>query len=336
VRPGVENFNQMNIAKVLAAYHIEYTDDTKQFSHNLYRDLSEITFLKRGFRKDPDFGNLYMLPTMSVDTLHSFMFYVRNSTDQHEQLRENMRAGLNFAAFHGKDFYNQYKKEWSALMRSSQYTPLSISFEEQVDVFRYASGMRCASQDAVSSFMSVTNHKLTRALKGVVESPLYYFCASLGILSSEDSTILRTDDRYAVAIPSGEGKSFLCRKFPSVFVDHDELLLPKLKTLKFFASGNPWKAEEARKYDFPGEDRRILLVHHPDNTTRQMIGSFITHFPTFVRINVFQRLLLSNPIKLTRDNRNALLVEIARKLEPDLFQGSKNLRFVDSSVCQNP
>jgi len=281
----------------------------------------DITFLKRGYRKDPEFGNLFMLPTMSKETLHSFMFYVRNSSDIQEQLRENMRAGLNFAAFHGRGFYNSYKKEWSDLLRSVQYTPLSISFEEQVDVFRYASGMRCSAQDAISSFMSLSNHKLTRAIKGVVESPLYYLCASLGVLSSEDSTVPRTDDRHAVAIPSGEGKSFLCRKFPHVFVDHDVLLLPRFKAHKFFSSGNPWKAEEARKYDFPIDDRRILLVHHPDNCKRIMIGSFITHFPTFVRVNAFQRLLLSNPLKLTRDNRNALLVDIARNLEPGLFQG---------------
>lgn len=324
VKDGYPEFNQGTITRVLAQYNIGYTTETKTDSQDVtYRSLKDVTFLKRGFRKDDAYGKLFWLPTMATETLESFMFYYRSSPEESEQLRENMRNGLMFAAFHGKEYYNKYKKRWSTHMLQYRITPISITFEEQVDVFKYTCGLQRASsqEGGMETFMKTTNSKLIRIITGVVESPAYYFCASLGLLAHEDSNLVRHDDRYAVAIPSGEGKSFLCRQFPHVFVDHDDLLIKQLKVTRFAGSGNPWKPEIARQYDFPSDDRRILLVHHPDNTNRQILGKFITHFPNFIRINALQRLLLQKPTKLPREERNAILVEMAREVEPGLFNG---------------
>nr|WKV33138.1 MAG: RNA-dependent RNA polymerase [Riboviria sp.] len=337
VHHSCDKFNQQNITAVLAEFGITYTMETKELETPKFRDLDSVTFLKRGFRRDPEFGSSFVLPTMSLETLESYFYYYRKSDDVEAQLRENMRAGLSFACFHGRTFYEAYLEKWMTLMEKHGLQPLCISFEEQVDNFLAISGAGGVKLDAnqtaricdakyasegMESFMSITNNKITRSVMGLLEAPLYYLCAVFG-LGSSSSSIQRSDDRWAVSIPSGEGKSTLSKKYPHVFVDHDELLLPLFsnQTVKEqLKSGLPWSPTIARTQDFPVEDRRILLVHHPDNTNRQMIGSVITHFPTFIRSNILQRLTQPTPFKMSRDERNAILLQIAQKLEPHLFE----------------
>lgn len=326
VKPGNEDYNQNRISEVFAEHGIEYTTENKETSSEPYRELESVTFLKRGFRRDPEFGKHFLLPTMSLETLVSFWFYYRRAPDMCEQLQENMRAGLSFAAFHGKEYYDLYLAAWKKLMRQVNFQPLQISFEEQVDIFHGVVGMQTGTAEgSIDKMQKLASTKAMRVLNAALASPLYYLSASLGILATDRTTPV-TDDRHAVAIPSGEGKSWLCKQFPEIFVDHDDLLI-KHNSIKTVAKETirgrfPWSADVARQYDFPKEDRRILLVHHPNNTNRQLLGSFITHYPTWIRINAVQRLRLNKPQKMTREERNAVLLSLAAEAEPQLFARS--------------
>jgi hypothetical protein len=336
VKPGWELFNQNSITEHLAAYNIEYTTELKDHKEvSDYRNLDTITFLKRGFRRDPEFGRLFVLPTMAKDTIESFFYYMHSTEDKEEQLLQNMRAGLNFAAFHGREYYNSYLNRWKFLMHSENFSTIHISFNEQIDIFRFNCSAGSTTEASMDSLMKISNSKACKTVLGMTQAIPYYLCAAIGIMSS-DVNIDRSDDRWAVAIPSGEGKSTLCRMFPGVFVDHDDLLLPTFNIKELVLKGKyPWSHDQARKYDYPPDDRRILLVHHPENTKRQMIGSFVTHFPKFVRINTIQRLKLKNPYKVDRDTRNSILINLARTLEPQLFTGSELNHLEPSLSCLN-
>ncbi|UHK03190.1 MAG: polyprotein [Hangzhou dicistro-like virus 1] len=344
VRPKAQKFNQSAITKVLEKYGITYTSETKTAEQFTFRNLDDLTFLKRGFRTDPEFGNTFRLPVMSEETLESYFYYYREADDVEEQLRENMRAGLLFAAFRGREFYDRYNEKWMRLMRSKNLRPMVISFDEWVDNFWVVCGLGgvplpkqalprteaikeasgTLEVEGMERFFRATNNPVTRTSLALLQAPLYYLCAALGI-GSRPLNHKATDDRWAVSIPSGEGKSFLTRLYPQVFVDHDELLLKRFgeQSTKERLMSLPWSAAEARKHDLPASDRRILLVHHPENTNRQIIGSFITQFPTFIRTNVIQRLNQYKPKVMGRDERNAYLLQIAKSLEPSLFAVSR-------------
>nr|WKV34446.1 MAG: RNA-dependent RNA polymerase [Riboviria sp.] len=325
-------FNQNTIAQALAKHGIIYTSEAKTGDTVPdSRPISEVTFLKRGFRTDSEFGKMFVLPTMSLTTLNSYFYYYRQSPDPEEQIIENQRSALLFAAFHGRQFYDEYLSHWQAFMHSVGMKSLQISFEEQVDAFHFCAGMTDLNPrkttrtghglmpEGMEKFMEITNSKPVRIVGGAIEAPFYAIASLLGLLSKGANP--PTDDRWAIAIPSGEGKSTLARQYPHLFADHDELLLPEFTKNKCRL---PWKSEVARKFDFPPEDRRVLLVHHPSNTNRRLVGSYITPFPTFIRTNCIQRLRLKNPTKMTIPERNILLVQLCSQLEPSLVEGKQN------------
>lgn len=341
-----EKFHQNSIADALLAHNIVYTSESKSSDAvENFRPLDETSFLKRGFRRDADFGRTFVLPTMSLDTLNSYFYYVRKSPNLEAQLQENQRSALIFAAFHGKEFYNKYLGRWKKYMKSAGLESLQISFEEQVDAFLYNAGvLDCKNlttrtekgpmPESMEGFMRITNSKPVRLVSGAIEAPFYCLASFLGILKKEQRTEPE-DDRWAVAIPSGEGKSYLCKHYPWLFADHDDLLLPKFSQNK---RSLPWSEETAREVDFPKEDRRVLLVHHPNNTKRRLVGSFITPYPSFIRMNCIQRLQLNKPIKLEREERNAMLVQLCSSLEPTLCRNYKRSEFTQythGSSCLN-
>ncbi|APG77413.1 hypothetical protein [Hubei picorna-like virus 45] len=326
VSDKVTKFNQKTLTASLAKFGIVFTNEMKDDSDvGEFRSLDEVTFLKRGFRKDPEVGHLFTLPVMSEETLHSYLFWYRATEEEdEEQLRQNMRAALNFAFFRGRTFYEWYNKLWKECMRKHGFNPLSISYDEQLDIFLNKAGalgeIAPAQVQGLDAFMKASNNKWSRRFCGVTESIFYYLCAGLNVFKCKNLKP-PSDDRWAVSIPSGEGKSTLCKMYPHIFVDHDELLLPKFQEIsKFNLSKLPWRAKIAREIDFPPEDRRILLVHSPANTKRNLIGCFVTPSPTYIRVNIFHRLLQNEPYVMDFSERNDTLLRLARKVEPGLFE----------------
>lgn len=325
-----DKFHQNSIAAALLEHNIVYTSEAKTGAAvPNFRPLDETTFLKRGFRRDANFGRSFVLPTMSLETLNSYFYYVRKSPNLQSQLQENQRSALLFAAFHGKEFYEDYSNKWKKYMKEANLESLHISFEEQVDAFLYNAGVldstslttrteKGSKTESMEGFMKFTNSKPVRYVGGAIEAPFYCLASLLGIMKKENN-LEPEDDRWAVAIPSGEGKSYLCEKYPWLFVDHDELLLPRFKDNK---TTLPWNEEIAREVDFPKEDRRVLLVHHPNNTKRRLVGSFITPYPSFIRMNCVQRLQLDKPMKMDKNDRNALLLQLCSLLEPTLCRSN--------------
>lgn len=106
---------------------------------------------------------------------------------------------------------------------------------------------------------------------------------------------LTTPNPLAICIPSGEGKSTLARRYPSLFVDHDDLRRAETDHLVAQArvTGN-WEAVNAEWRSVVGGEQRVLLTWHP-----QTIPS--TH--TLVAVAYLAR---GNGLRANRANRRAL------------------------------
>nr|QOL11122.1 RNA-dependent RNA polymerase [Botrytis cinerea RNA virus 1] len=87
-----------------------------------------------------------------------------------------------------------------------------------------------------------------------------------GILHSETPSVLRqVNGSYAVCIPSGEGKTTLARRYPSLFVDHDDYADLHIKKLLTEAkeTGQYDKLNSAWR-DAPVPKHKVLLTWHPN------------------------------------------------------------------------
>jgi len=131
----IELYNQVNVTKTLLRHGIVYTDETKSGEIVPFRLLEDTSFLKRKYRKDEEVGKEFMLPVMDVDTLTSLTNWYRDAPDVDEQLRSNQRAALDFAFFHGREFYDDFNLKFTQALREHNITPVCITYDEQLDRF---------------------------------------------------------------------------------------------------------------------------------------------------------------------------------------------------------
>lgn len=101
---SVDWFNHSTISEVLASANIEYTMADKETESKPYIDISEVTFLKRSFRWDPDL-ELYTCP-LDRESIHRSLMYTMSSKHVCDEKltvlsieavnRENFFLGKNF------------------------------------------------------------------------------------------------------------------------------------------------------------------------------------------------------------------------------------------------
>lgn len=107
-------FSPENFSLVLKDLHMEYTGTDKN-SNAEVKDLTSLTFLKRGFRLD-DYG--FYRPLMEIITITELVNWVRESdlNTPIDMCVDNCNESLSFMYFYGKqNFEKHYKKICSSL-----------------------------------------------------------------------------------------------------------------------------------------------------------------------------------------------------------------------------
>ncbi|UHK03076.1 MAG: polyprotein [Guiyang Dicistro-like virus 4] len=322
VKPEVMDwYNQVTVSAFLAEYGITYTDALKSGEMKPFVDLEEMTFLKQSFRDHEGIKGI-KVPHMAEQTITELLNWTRIAPDQDELLESNCNDALRFAYFKGQTYFNSLRgKILVALAAKSKKHLRIMTYSDFHFWFLYVCGMLPCKIKTEGLFEEVAksgNSPSSREISRLVSALPYAVLSKTGLLKREDKT-KKTDDRYAIAIPSGEGKSWLCEHFPGMFVDHDEILLPEAeKRLK--EKGLNWEYLWGMfDVEYPKDDRRILLVHHPGNTRRRILGCYKLPKPNYIRANAYQRLRLKNAKVLERDERNAEILQKVQELEHSLW-----------------
>jgi hypothetical protein len=141
ISPRVPWFNHMTLARELEKVGFTFTMADKTGIPVPYRMLQDVSFLKRSFRYDPDFGFI-VAPIEEASIIKSLMICVRSkSVTSQDQLMSQIRSAVREYAYYGKDIYEQ-KVNWlrdaiSSLGLEHMIVPSTFPpFERIVEDFR--------------------------------------------------------------------------------------------------------------------------------------------------------------------------------------------------------
>ncbi|APG77448.1 hypothetical protein [Hubei tetragnatha maxillosa virus 3] len=325
-REILEWYNQLTIADFLKGYGIVYTNETKT-GLTKYKKLDEASFLKCSFANHESIAKV-KVPLMTEATILELLNWTRKAPDQDELLESNINDALRFAYFYGSKYFNALRGKVVAALKERNKTLDVMTYSDFHYWFLFVCGKlphgKSSAEMNLLEVVAASGNSgfarfMTRFLLGVpcgIASSMGWFVRS--------SDVKRTDERFAIAIPSGEGKTWLCKKYPHLFVDHDDILLPAAKrSLK--EHGMSWtRLWDMLDLELPLHDKRILLVHHPANTRRQMLGSYMLPKPSHIRFNAYQRMRLGDTAKvMERDQRNKEILTLARQKAPYLFRDGR-------------
>lgn len=101
-------FNQMTLTKALASLGHIYTEETKSGKISVFRSLSEIQFLKRGFRFDENLQKF--VGPLDENVIYEMMNWIRLSktnVDEIFAMKENCEVAMREMVYHGEEKYNQ-------------------------------------------------------------------------------------------------------------------------------------------------------------------------------------------------------------------------------------
>ncbi|APG77411.1 hypothetical protein [Hubei picorna-like virus 48] len=316
----IEWFNQQTVTQFLARYGIVYTNATKSGEVLPYISLEEMTFLKQSFRDHSGLKGV-KVPHMAENTILELCNWTRIAPDQDELLESNCNDALRFAYFRGFEYFTSLRQKIAAALKARGKKLRVMTYSDFHYWFLFVCGALPCHVKCQAMFEKIAasgNGVMTQKLMKLVQKIPYAITSMTGVLSTREVKD-KTDNRYAIAIPSGEGKSWLCKHYPHLFVDHDAILLPEASR-RLKEKGLNWKhLWEMLEVDYPVDDRRILLVHHPNNTRRKMLGCYKLPKPNFIRANAYQRARMPADCKvMNRDERNEEILKLITTMEPNL------------------
>jgi hypothetical protein len=117
----IDRFNQITIGASMAKFGMTYTAENKESGVSAYRSLSEVGFLKRGFRFEPLLGE-YVGP-QELDSILYIPYWARNQAQLTDITEANMELTFAELALHGDE-------EWNARaydMRSKYVEVMQVS-----------------------------------------------------------------------------------------------------------------------------------------------------------------------------------------------------------------
>lgn len=102
-------FNMETISQTLASYGLTYTDELKNSSFAKGRNLDEINFLKRGFRRVNDYSRRWVAP-LDIDTVKEICMWVRKGDEDMQKriLADCVADSLSEMVLHGPRAYNDW------------------------------------------------------------------------------------------------------------------------------------------------------------------------------------------------------------------------------------
>lgn len=110
VRPDFRYyFNGKAVAKILSTFGYTYTPADKGEGHEVQmKKISEVTFLKRGFRFDQYFGR-YVSP-LALESIHDMVNWQKESSNSYADCEIIISTALEELVFHGKDIFDRDSK----------------------------------------------------------------------------------------------------------------------------------------------------------------------------------------------------------------------------------
>ncbi|APG78034.1 hypothetical protein 1 [Hubei diptera virus 1] len=102
-----EIFNQVALTNSLKLLGHEYTEETKDGKLHLYRNINEISFLKRKFVFDED--TYHWIAPLDIQVIYEMLNWVRgNSVDSVSLLKANIETALREVSLHGVNEFNKF------------------------------------------------------------------------------------------------------------------------------------------------------------------------------------------------------------------------------------
>jgi hypothetical protein len=101
-------FNQITVTDAYATFGMTYTDEAKSGDLVAWRKLSEVAYLKRGFRK---VGSIYRAP-MALETLLETPNWIRQCPDFEMACQMNIEDVCRELAQHPEEIFNKYSQSF--------------------------------------------------------------------------------------------------------------------------------------------------------------------------------------------------------------------------------
>jgi hypothetical protein len=122
-------FNRVSIAATAARLGMVITAADKSLELRPWDEFKEISFLKRGFRLDPDFG---WVPAIADETIAGLLDWYKHGGGV-GQIKDNLQDALRFAVCHGPAYY-----EWViSLIQCFDLTGFGIDVNDAKVVWTY-------------------------------------------------------------------------------------------------------------------------------------------------------------------------------------------------------
>lgn len=126
-------YNFESVSRMFSLFGYRYTAADKSSTY-LTKKLSELTFLKRGFRQHPLKHAIWM-PIMKLDTIYELCNWIRESDDDVAATLENLDDALKFAYFHGEIFFNQLAEKVNEALKEIRLPGIPYSFGDLEEAF---------------------------------------------------------------------------------------------------------------------------------------------------------------------------------------------------------
>jgi len=125
----INQFNQLTITQALSEIGLAYTDEGKTGNIVPYRDLSEVAFLKRNFRRIS--GGIYRSP-LSLATITEMCQWLRSSADPIGDCIVNVEQALFELSLHDDLTWNIW---YPRIVKACRENGISINTYAQLDVY---------------------------------------------------------------------------------------------------------------------------------------------------------------------------------------------------------
>lgn len=124
----IDLFNQLTIAEGYKEMGMTYTDETKSGDMIPYRSISEIGYLKRGFKWDEE-EHQFIAP-LDLDVVLEMINWVRGDFDREERTVENMETSAFELSLHGREVFENWIGKYKQVARGFQTRPLFLTYDE--------------------------------------------------------------------------------------------------------------------------------------------------------------------------------------------------------------
>jgi len=128
-------FNPLKLSKYFARYGITYTTADKSGGEQVLKPLMELRFLKRGWRRDEDYPQVFRAP-IDVDTIYELTNWIRECPNEDEQLETQIEGALREAWAHGKEFYEKFLSECNSALKTVGMKQFANEYDLQTDHWR--------------------------------------------------------------------------------------------------------------------------------------------------------------------------------------------------------